>query len=476
MKELETDVVVIGGGAAGMAAACSAAEHGARVVILEKGGSLGGSVNGGNGLFAVESRLQKEKQLAFSTEDAFKFLMEFTHWKVDARLVSDYINKSASTIEWFENMGIKFSDVVAYFVGAQYTWHFKDPNSPNLTDAIWEKAKQFGTTIQLKTSVKKIVKEKSRVVGVIAEDEFGNEVQVSTKAVIIATGGFGGNAEWIKKYTGYEYGVDLFSFAFPEMQGDGIKIAWEAGAGQSEMTVNTYISLPDPFGGPGGTGFELGSFRQPNLMVNLSGERFMNEETMRIPGFAGNAVHRQKNGCAFMIFDESANTHYDQGWDFVMSKLPITKSDHLGDFIRKAQEEGYQHLFMADSLEELSTATGIDLKGLQKTLAEYNHAAEIGRDEVFYKQAKYLRPIKQPKFYAARFFQGGYGTLGGIKINYKTEVVTKDNEVIAGLYAVGNDANAIYNGSYPFIISGNVSSFCYNSGRIAGENAAAYLK
>ncbi|MBP2655465.1 MAG: FAD-dependent oxidoreductase [Firmicutes bacterium] len=476
MKMLDTDVVVIGSGPSGLAAACSAAENGSQVLILEKGNSMGGGVKGGNGLFAVESRLQKEKQLAFTKEDAFKFLMDYTHWKVDAQLVSAYINKSASTIAWLENMGINFIDVVAYFIGAQYTWHFKDPASPAFTEAIFEKAKTYGASIKLDTSAKSLIKEENRVVGVIAEDKLWQQIEIRAKAVIIASGGFGGNKDWIKKYTGYEHGVDLYTFAFPEVQGDGIQMAWDAGAGKSDMMMNTHVCLPDPFGGPGGTGFELGSFRQPNLMVNIDGERIMNEEIMRSPGFAGNAVHRQKNGCAFMIFDEAANEYYDTGWDFVMSKLPIAKSNNLRALIKKAQTEGYEHLFMADSLEELSTVTGIELQGLKKTMAEYNQACEHGRDDMFYKQAKYLRPLTKPKFYAARFFQGGYGSLGGIKINCKTEVVTEAGAAIPGLYAVGNDANSIYNGSYPFVISGNVSSFCYNSGRIAGENAAAYIR
>ena len=39
------------------------------------------------GPFAVESRLQRQKQIAFTREQAFKYHMDFTHWQVDARLV-----------------------------------------------------------------------------------------------------------------------------------------------------------------------------------------------------------------------------------------------------------------------------------------------------------------------------------------------------------------------------------------------------
>jgi fumarate reductase flavoprotein subunit len=65
---------------------------------------------------------------------------------------------------------------------------------------------------------------------------------------------------------------------------------------------------------------------------------------------------------------------------------------------------------------------------------------------------------------------------GGIKINYKTEILPKDHEPIPGLYAVGVDSNAIYGDSYIFILPGNTMGFAINSGRMAGENAVEYIK
>jgi fumarate reductase flavoprotein subunit len=131
---------------------------------------------------------------------------------------------------------------------------------------------------------------------------------------------------------------------------------------------------------------------------------------------------------------------------------------------------------VADSIEELCQKTGIKLEGLMKILEEHNVACATGRDELFYKKAKYLRPVKQPKFYAAKFFPAGYGTRGGIKINYKTEVVTQDQEMIPGLYAAGGDANAIHGDTYVMLLPGGGLGFALNSGRMAGENAVAYIK
>jgi fumarate reductase flavoprotein subunit len=69
-----------------------------------------------------------------------------------------------------------------------------------------------------------------------------------------------------------------------------------------------------------------------------------------------------------------------------------------------------------------------------------------------------------------------FGTLGGIKINHRAEVLNKTLQPIPGLYAVGNDAGGMYGDSYDLLYSaGSTFSFAVNSGRIAGENALAYL-
>jgi len=446
----------------------------------------------GMGPFAVESRLQRIKNVSLTREEAFKIFMDYTHWRVDARLVSDYINKSASTIEWLEEMGVEFVDVIAYVQGSYFTHHIVKGASgrpgPQATatmmKALTDRAKELGAQILFQTSVKKLVKEKGRIVGLMAEDKDEETIKVNAKAVIIATGGFGDNPEMIKKYTPYEWGKDIFSIRVPGMTGEGIRMAWEVGAGAEGMNMEITCGIPGPADAaegvpmPGMMAPGMGAFRMPNLLVNLQGERFMNEGIMGNPTFLGNAVARQKNRCGFIIFDGAAAKYYAEhaSWGGIMFGVPRgTKIDVETD-VKRVIEAGHKNIFMADSLEELASKTGINLNGLKETVEEYNKACETGRDEIFHKSYRYLLPIKQPKFYAGRYFPTAYGSLGGIKINYKTEVVTKDHDVIPGLYAAGVDANAIYADSYIFILPGNTMSFALNGGRIAGENAAEYIK
>ena len=58
-QDLEADVVVVGGGGTGLAAAVAAAEKGAKVIVMEKRETLGGNSVMTEGLFAIESSVQR---------------------------------------------------------------------------------------------------------------------------------------------------------------------------------------------------------------------------------------------------------------------------------------------------------------------------------------------------------------------------------------------------------------------------------
>ncbi len=90
-KELQADVVVIGTGASGLCAALTASFGGATVIVFEKMRKPGGMSNFAEGLFAVESKLQKQNKIGLTVEDAFKRHMEGTHWQANGRLVRNFM-------------------------------------------------------------------------------------------------------------------------------------------------------------------------------------------------------------------------------------------------------------------------------------------------------------------------------------------------------------------------------------------------
>ena len=100
MNKMSTqmDVVVIGSGISGLAAGLTAAEGGAKVVVFEKQRSLGGSSNFLQGTFAVESEMQRERYISYTRDEAFKNLMDYSHWRANPHLVRAIVNESGPTI------------------------------------------------------------------------------------------------------------------------------------------------------------------------------------------------------------------------------------------------------------------------------------------------------------------------------------------------------------------------------------------
>lgn len=481
MSPLKTDIVVVAAGPAGLAAAISAAEKGAGVIVFEKGATTGGTGNMGMGPLGIESRHTRAKQFRPTRDEAFEIFMDYTHWRVDAKLVRAYLNKSADTIQWLEDMGVEFEEPASYFPTAFPTWHLVKPAtgrpgpmaSAAMMKIMTDKAKELAVEIMLQTPVQRLIKESGRITGVAAEDKSGNPVEARGKAVIIATGGFGNNPQMVKKHTGFELGKDMHSFRIPGLEGDGIRMAWEAGAARTEMSMEMIYGMPDPLALPPQL---YSAFREPHLMVNLQGERFINEAIIPNNTFTGNAIALQKGRCSFTIFDEDIKKQMEIDFDFRNFVFPVTRFEDADATIQAVLDQGYEHVFAADSLDELAEKTGISAEGLRKTVEEYNQCCARGYDDLFNKPHRYLRPVKTPKFYAGRHFPGAYGTLGGIKINHRTEVLDKEWGVMPGLYAAGTDACSIYGDSYVFVLPGNTMGFALNSGRMAGENAADYVR
>jgi fumarate reductase flavoprotein subunit len=341
-----------------------------------------------------------------------------------------------------------------------------------LIKRLTEKAEKLGVQIILKTPAQQILKNGDRITGVLAADKDEKTIRINAKTVIVATGGFGDNPEWIKKYTGFKWGNDIFSMRIAGLVGDGLRLAWAAGAAKSETTMDLIYALPGP-AKPEVSIF----FAQPNLMVNILGERFCNEEVMQNRCYAANTIAEQKGRCAFMIFDNAARKHYEaNGIDYPNLIYPVEEFGNFATNIKQVIKDGNTNMFFADSIEELAAKTGINPDVLRQTIREYNKACATGKDGIFHKNPKFLRPVKQPKYYAARYYPGGYSSMGGIKINYKTEVLDKNWAVIPGFYAAGVDANNIYRDTYLLQLAGNTMGWALNSGRIAGENAAKFIK
>ena len=480
MANYETQVVVIAAGPSGLSAAVQAAEDGAEVIVLEKAAAVGGAANMGMGPLGIGTKYQKKQMEDITVEKAFNMFMEYTHYNVDARLVKRYFEQSGETIEWLEDMGVEFEGAYRYFPKSEPTWHIVKtdqgigPRAASfMNKALYSRAQELGVKVLLETPAKKIVMEDGKVAGVLATDKDGNEIEITCKAAIICTGGAGCNPKLIKDETGYKHGEDMFNFAIPGIMGDGLRMAWETGADKLPVRIEQAAAIEGVDDLPGSVGNIMG---QQNLLVNLQGKRVMNEDHMQNATYLSNVVSHQKGRVCISIVDSSIAKYYMRnGVDNVSMVRPNPDVSDFADAIKMAKENGNEGLYIADSIEELAEKAGIDVDNLVDTVEEYNDFCD-SVDEEFFKDKRYLRPITKAPFYGARIRPGGYGTVGGIRINENCEACDKEFEPVPGLYAAGADACNIYDDSYMFLLPGNSMGFAVNTGRIAGMSAAEYVE
>jgi len=236
VETLEADLVVAGGGGSGLAAAVSAAgQKVGKIIVLEALNAPGGNALFPEGFFAVNSQLQKRAGIETGADESFKMMMDAAHWRLNSRLVRTLINESGGTVDWLERVGIRFEKREEIGRGGPHrpTFPFrvgKGKTGLGIMNGLIDKCKDLGIEIRTNTRVKQLITgEGGRVTGVLAVSK-DKEFKINAKGVVIATGGFAGNRAMIKKYIPpLEDDDELYVGALPH-QGDGIRMAEEAGA------------------------------------------------------------------------------------------------------------------------------------------------------------------------------------------------------------------------------------------------------
>jgi fumarate reductase flavoprotein subunit len=472
----EFDALTFGSGACGLAAAVTLAEGGAKVAVFEKQPKIGGTSVNFRGTFAAESEMQRKKYISYSRDEAFQNIMEYSHWLANPRLVRAIVEEARKTIPWLQERGVVFTDVVTNIPGAPQTYHLINNSGEDVVKALSAWAIDKGVTIKTSSPVKKIIVEGGRIAGLIVEEN-GEEIRIDARVVVVASGGYANNAEWIKKHTGLDLNVNLFPIGNEGKMGDGIRMAHEIGAASEGISVVETLrtSKDQP-----GTMTEIGfAVVQPDLWVNNRGERFCDEAVTFDDTSMGNASVKQDKGRGYTILDTSiVRQLMERGIDKAMA-LDFPPGSRLLNLARELEEAPVNRpddVYQADSIADLAVLMHVDPSTLQATVDEYNRYCGQGHDELFAKNPRYLRPLRGPRFYAIKTQTVFLGTMGGIKINDKMEVLDKESQILPGLYAGGFDAGGMYGDSYSIRSSTGLSScFSMNSGRLAGKNALGYL-
>lgn len=472
----KADIIVVGAGASGTAAAMAASEKGANVILLEKQAFVGGTGNFAEGIFAADSRMQKRQGIIVTPDMAFRTIMEYSHWLANPYVVRAFVNRSADTIDWVQSKGIDFEYIGPGGPGGMLTWHVINGkgHGAHLIKTFHDHFKTMDN-VQVSTNItaKDLILQDGKVAGIIAQDKNGQELRFEGKAVIIATGGYANNKEMLQEYVAFPETIMVGNVG---KDGEGIKMAWKAGAAQEGMGVLQAYR-------PGLPGYAtdshlLAAARQPYLWIDKNGHRFTDESIVVIWPHSGNALSKA-GGEMYAIYDENARQYFiENGIDLQIGEWVIagTKLSKLdAEFDAEAQKNrGY--VFKANTIDALAKSLEIDPATLKATIEQNNQFAAQKHDAVFNKNMAYLRSVEKGPFYAVKMMPAALGTLGGVKIDEKMQAVDKEGHPVAGLYVVGNDAGGMYGDTYDLLLGGGTFGFALNSGRIAGENAAEYVK
>lgn len=454
-RTITTDVVVVGAGAGGLTAGVAATDAGLKTIVLEKNAVVGGGGNYMEGTFFVGSALQKADNIGVNPERQFKRVMDFHHWRINARALNSWLKQTAGVYDWLADHGVHYEAVKTAFIDGNRTWHmYKGGHGTVLVQEFSTRIKAKGGEIMTSTPAQSLIIEDGVVKGVKAVAKNGDTLTIRAGNTIIATGGFSGNKEMVKKYlpyAGYE------SAGSPGRTGDGVQMLESAGAKLVNMNVCMQAGLwlkgvPTDlqFGKDGVTKAEyvrlLAALFQPYLKTSLQGERVA-DETLPLE-YISNAFE-EVGGEGFAVFDDKTREEMikeglPRGYFGMVT--PGTKFTNFDALFERGVKDGF--CYKADTLEDLAKMTGMDPARLAATANRMNKLVKIGKDEDFYKDSEWLREVKTGPFYA-----------------------------IKGIYAIGQDGGGLYSDSYDMhIAEGTASSWAICGGKLAVDHIVKTAK
>lgn len=460
-ETIDADVAVIGGGISGLAATVQAAEYGASTVLVEVGGDVGGNGTGTEGMFGVNSDMQKEQGIEITLAEIVAHEIDFFNYRINATFWSDQVERSGDNLNWLVEKGVEFSGVVDDYggVGQVPTFHwYKGLASESYIPPMKAKAEEYGAQIRTQTRARQLIVDgDGAVTGFYAEQGDGSILQVNARAVILASGGFGSNRDLVEKQ-----GIVLDTVSLtgnPTNIGDGLEMALEAGAFDNRNHT-AYLSNACLNGIPTMSAFQV-AIDGSGLWVNSEGVRYTNENCgAKAMICASNTVLTQTG--SYMVYDQA-------GIDRLAEKF-----ESMFDLKAELEEslaQGADGLYSADTVEGLAGAMGIDKAAFAATVEQYNGYCELGEDQSFGKEPELLAAIETGPFYALKHVIMLGTTMGGILVNRDYQAVTAAREAIPGLYAVGTDSCMLYDGTYTIEVPASIGGHNLNSARTAVRHA-----
>jgi len=472
IKEYSTDFLIVGAGISGLAAAVQARQLDLNTIVIDKNGFVAGNGGGVEGIFGINTKMQKAAGIHAEKEDIISKEAELGQYRADGSFWVDLINNSADNIDWLVNLGVQLSKVDDYHGTCMFpTFHWFKGGfaSVGYVPYMKKKADELNVKFLLETSATSIIEENGTVKGVYAKTPDGY-IKINAKATLLATGGVGHNPELIEKQGWSTKNIHYCSM--PSNTGDGYQMAMSVGAmdmlkESPECMMNYIQAFPhegihlylDPI-----NGFMSLPSGGPVVFVNQDGRRFVNENVKKF-----NLIYQR-------MAIKATKVTYEIFTQRIFDEL--TKNVENADKIlaKAVKENEGNSLFKANSIYELAEKVNLPSETLVNTVNDYNSFCDNGKDLEFNKDQDMLISMKEGPYYIARLDPSNLIGLGGIGSNRKFEVINNDFEKIPGLYASGMDSTMQYRDVYTITLGGSACAHNVNSGRQAAKNAEKYIQ
>ncbi len=456
------DVLVIGAGNAAMAAALTARRSGVSVLMLE---SANKDLRGGNSRHVRNIRYAHNAATDYVTGafDAAEFLsdiMRVTEGNTNPELAEFMTKASESAVDWMISQGVKFQPPLSGTLGLARTNAFFLGGGKAMMNSYYKTAEELGIEIVYEAEVEDLVVDNGRFEAAMVRH--GDDLhRVEARTVVLSSGGFEANLEWLKE--GWGDAADNFLVrGTPMNTGKVLRSMLNNGAKQIGSVDQCHAVAIDgrapKYDGGIATRVDCVVF---SVVVNKNGERFYDEGEDIWPrryAIWGRLVAKQPDQVAFAIID----------------------SKSMGLFMPPVFPP-----IEADTIEELAEKLGADPDKTKATVDEFNAACRPGdftptepdglsTEGLEPKKSNWARAIDTPPFYGFPFKMGVTFTYLGVEVNKKAQVIMQDDKPASNIWAAGEImAGNILGQGYP---AGTGMAIGTVFGRIAGEEAARHAR
>ena len=448
-----TRIVVVGSGIAGLSAALTAAEAGAETILIERApeGEHGGNTRYTEAYLRMKSVDEVADDLVdhlaanaggyvdptftreSASDPAFWSPLLRAQSMVDPEILGALVQHAGPTLRWLEQAGIRFDFLPTSFITTTTTRLLPVGGGLAMVEALTAGAQKAGETFRFETTATALSTGSNGVDGLWVKSAGGSE-RIEADKVILASGGFEGNAEMTSRYLG-PGAINLRPVAIGGHwnKGEGISMALAIGAAPNGDFGSYHAEPIDPRSAVA----EPAIFTFPyGILVNKDGARFTDEAPGTVDAHYENVTRRifaQRDGIAWLILD--------QGIEDVPNWRRGSRTD--------------QPPVTAPTIAELATAIGIQPEALAQSVATYNAACVAGDFQplradglatqgLLPPKSNWARPIERGPFLAFPVISANVFTFGGLKADGFARVLDLDGRVISGLYAAGETMGLYY--------------------------------